>query len=34
MTDQPDRYEIEVFDSNSMDWLELPLEQLGRSLSL
>ena len=32
MTSQPDQYELEVFDSNSMDWLEIPIEQLGRSL--
>ena len=34
MTSQPDQYDVEVFDSNSMDWLELPIEQLGRSLTL
>ena len=34
MTSQPDQYDVEVFDSNSMDWLELPIEQIGRSLSL
>ena len=34
MTSQPEQYDVEVFDSNSMDWLELPIEQLGRSLSL
>jgi len=22
MTSQPDQYELEVFDSNSMDWLD------------
>ena len=34
MTSQPDQYDIDAFDSNSMDWLELPIEQLGRSLTL
>ena len=34
MASQPDHYDLEAFDSNSMDWLELPLEQLGTSLSL
>ena len=34
MTSPPDQYDVEVFDSNSMDWLELPIEQLGRSLTL
>jgi len=34
MSSQPGQYELEVFDSNSMDWLELPIEQLGRSLTL
>ena len=34
MTSQPDQYELEVFDSNSMDWLEIPIEQIGKSLPL
>ena len=34
MTSQPEQYDVDVFDSNSMDWLELPIEQIGRSLSL
>ena len=34
MTSQPEQYELEVFDSNSMDWLEMPIEQIGRSLPL
>jgi quercetin dioxygenase-like cupin family protein len=34
MTSQPDQYDLEVFDSNSMDWLAFPIEQLGRSLNL
>ena len=34
MSSQPEQHELEVFDSNSMDWLELPIEQLGRSLTL
>ena len=34
MTNQRDQYELEVFDSNSMDWLEIPIEQIGRSLPL
>ena len=34
MTSQPDQYDLEVFDSNSMDWLEFPIEQIGRSLTL
>ena len=34
MTSQPDHYELEVFDSNSMDWLEIPIEQIGRNLPL
>ena len=29
MTSQPEHYELEVFDSNSMDWLELPIEQIA-----
>ena len=34
MASQPDQNDVEVFDSNSMDWFELPIEQLGRSLTL
>ena len=34
MTSQPDQYDLEVFDSNSMDWLAFPIEQIGRSLNL
>lgn len=34
MTNQPDQYEIDVFDSNSMEWGELPIEQLGRSVPI
>ena len=34
MASQPEKYDVDVFDSNSMDWLELPIEQIGRSLSL
>jgi quercetin dioxygenase-like cupin family protein len=34
MTSQPSQQAIEVFDSNSMDWLDLPIEQIGKSLAL
>ena len=34
MPSQPDHDDVEVFDSNAMDWLDLPIEQLGRSLAL
>ena len=34
MASQPDQYELQVFDSNSMDWLEIPIEQIGSSLPL
>ena len=34
MSSQPEQHELEAFDSNAMDWLELPIEQLGMILSL
>jgi hypothetical protein len=34
MASQRDQYELEVFDSNSMDWLDIPIEQIGSSLPL
>ena len=34
MTSHTDQYDLEVFDSNSMDWLELPIEQIARTLPL
>ena len=34
MTSQRDQYELEVFDSNSMDWLEIPIEQIGSRTAL
>ena len=34
MTSQPDKYQLEVFDSNSMDWLEIPIEQIADVLRL
>ena len=30
----PAKQELEVFDSDSMDWLEIPIEQIGSSLPL
>ena len=34
MSSQPEQHKLEAFDSNAMDWLELPIEQLGRILTL
>jgi len=34
MTTQPEQYQSVVCDSNSMEWLEVPLEQIGATLPI